>query len=262
MTKKKQPLILVTNDDGITAPGIEALIGVVKELTNNIVVVAPDKPQSGTGHAITMNSTLRLEKTQVEGVEAYACSGTPVDCVKIAVNKVLKRKPDLIVSGINHGSNSSINVIYSGTMSAAVEAAIEGFPAVGFSLCDHSIDANFEPSKKYIKQIIEHCLEKGMTEGTCLNVNIPALEEDLIKGMKVCRQAKAVWEEEFDERKDPSGKTYFWLTGKFVNHDEEEEDTDEYALNNNYISIVPIHHDFTAYEELSNLKDLQHEKKI
>ena len=175
MTKKKNPLILVTNDDGITAPGIACLVQVVKEITDNIVVVAPDKPQSGTGHAITMNATLRLEKTEVEGGEAYACSGTPVDCVKIAVCKVLKAKPDLIVSGINHGSNSSINVIYSGTMSAAMEGAIEGLPSVGFSLCDMSINADFNPSREYVKRVILHCLEKGMAEGTCLNVNIPAV---------------------------------------------------------------------------------------
>lgn len=244
--------ILITNDDGIMAPGIRNLINFMKEF-GDITVVAPDKPQSGMGHAITTNATLHLQEVEVEGVRAYSCSGTPVDCVKLAVNEILHEKPDLLVSGINHGANSSINVIYSGTMSAALEGAIEGIPSVGFSLCDHSIDADFSHGEKYIRQIAEKVLISGLPEGVCLNVNIPAIDAEVIKGFKVCRQAKANWEEEFDQRTDPRGKTYYWLTGTFVNYDE-GADTDEWALKNNFISVVPVQYDVTAHKALAELK--------
>jgi len=248
-----RPLILVTNDDGITAPGISALVKVVKEL-GDVVVVAPDKPQSGMGHAITINSTLRINKSNFHQVmDEYSCSGTPVDCVKIAINKLLTRKPDLVVSGINHGSNLSINVIYSGTMSAAVEGSIEGVPSVGFSLCDFSIDADFSACAKYIKSICEEVLKNGLAENVCLNVNFPKLKEDELKGVMVCRQAKANWVEELDERKDPSGNAYFWLTGKFYNFEEGNKETDLWANENAYVSIVPIKSDMTAKSEIESL---------
>lgn len=248
-----KPLILVTNDDGILAPGIRALIDVMKEI-GEVVVVAPDSPQSAMGHAITINNTLKLEKVKIdkELELEYSCSGTPVDCVKIAINEILKRKPDLCVSGINHGSNSSINVIYSGTMSAAVEAGIEGIPAIGFSLLDYSWDANFEPIKTYIKQIALKVLKKGVPEGVILNVNFPKLSQEEIKGVKICRQAKAMWQEEFDKRTNPQGKEYYWLTGKFVNLDK-GTDTDEWALENGYISIVPVQFDLTAHHAIQQL---------
>ena len=248
-------LILIVNDDGITAPGIKALLSVAKEF-GEIVVVAPDKPQSGMGHAITMNSTLHVEETMVEGNIAYACSGTPVDCVKIAVNKLLKRKPDLIVSGINHGSNSSINVIYSGTMSAAVEGSLEGIPSIGFSLLNHSIDADFTSAKLYARKIITAVLEHNNNKNICLNVNIPDLKENLIRGIKVCRQAKGNWHEDYDERVDPMGRTYYWLTGKFVIEDD-GTDTDEWALANQYVSIVPVQTDITDYKILNDIKNLE-----
>lgn len=248
-----RPLILVTNDDGITAPGVIALVNIMKTL-GDVVVVAPDSPQSGMGHAITLNSTLHIEKIKVksEDYEAYSCSGTPADCVKIAVNEILPRRPDLCVSGINHGSNSSINVIYSGTMSAAIEAGIEGIPAIGFSLLDHSWNANFDAAKDYIKVIAKNVLDHGLTEGVVLNVNIPKIDKKEIKGVKICRQAKANWKEEFDKRKTPQGKDYYWLTGTFVNYDK-GEDTDEWALNNNYISLVPVHFDLTAHHSIQKL---------
>lgn len=249
------PLILVVNDDGITAPGIQALIAVAKEF-GDVVVVAPNKPQSGMGHAITLDSTLHINKMNIEDVTAYACNGTPVDCVKIAVNKLLDRKPDLIVSGINHGSNSSINVIYSGTMSAAVEGALEKIPSIGFSLLSHSIDADFSAAKKYAHQIIKLVLNHHLSAGMCLNVNIPNLKEDLIAGIKVCRQAKGNWQEEYDERTDPMGRTYYWLTGKFVIEDE-GTDTDEWALKNNYVSIVPVQPDITDYNLLTKIKPFE-----
>lgn len=253
------PLILITNDDGITAPGIRNLIQVVQKITNRIIVVAPDSPQSGMGHAITINAMLRVEKFEIEGIDAYSCSGTPVDCVKIATTHILKEKPDLIVSGINHGSNSSINVIYSGTMSAAMEGSIEGINSIGFSLNDTRIDADFSHCQEHIKEIILYTLAHKFPKACCLNVNIPNIEKELIQGIKVCRQANAVWQETFDERKDPSGKSYFWLTGKFVNHEEENEETDEWALANNFISVVPVQFDVTAYKLLDDLKELEND---
>jgi 5'-nucleotidase len=243
--------ILITNDDGIAAPGIKALTEVMTEL-GAIYIIAPDSAQSGMGHAITINSTLELKHIPgFLGTEnAYSCSGTPVDCVKMGVHEVMKTRPNLLVSGVNHGSNSSINVIYSGTMSAAVEGGIEGIPSIGFSLCDYSWDANFENIKPFIKKIALEVLEKGLPEGVILNVNFP--KTDNIKGIKICRQAKAAWEEEFDKRTNPMGKEYYWLTGKFVNHDN-GEDTDEWALANDYISIVPVHFDLTAYHAIQQL---------
>jgi 5'-nucleotidase len=253
--KSKKPLILVVNDDGITAPGINALISVANEF-GDVVVVAPNKPQSGTGHAITLDSTLHVTKMDIDGTLAYACNGTPVDCVKIAVNKLLDHKPDLIVSGINHGSNSSINVIYSGTMSAALEGALEKIPSIGFSLLNQSIDADFSASQKYARKIISSALKNNFSKELCLNVNIPNLKEDLIAGMKICRQAKGNWQEEYDERTDPMGRTYYWLTGKFI-IDDNGEDTDEWALKNNYVSVVPIQPDITAYHLLNEIKTLE-----
>lgn len=249
----KRPLILVTNDDGISAPGIRALIAVMQEL-GDVVVVAPDSPQSAMGHAITINNTLHLNKISIENapVTEYSCSGTPADCVKMAVNEILKQKPDLCVSGVNHGSNSSINVIYSGTMSAAVEAGIEGIPAVGFSLLDYNWDADFEQIKPFIKKIASQVLTNGLQEGTVLNVNFPKLKTQDIKGIKICRQAKAMWEEKFDKRVTPFGKEYYWLSGAFVNLDK-GTDTDEWALANDFISIVPVQFDLTAHHAIQTL---------
>ena len=249
----KTPLILVTNDDGISAPGIRALIAVMQEI-GTVVVVAPDSPQSAMGHAITINSTLHLNKISSDNaaVLEYSCSGTPVDCVKLGVNEILKQKPDLCVSGVNHGSNSSINVIYSGTMSAAVEAGIEGIPAIGFSLCDYNWNADFESIKPFIKKIALEVLAKKLPEGVVLNVNFPKLAQKDIKGIKICRQAKAMWAEKFDKRQTPFGKDYYWLTGAFVNQDK-GEDTDEWALHNGYISVVPVQFDLTAHHAIQQL---------
>lgn len=246
----KKPLILVTNDDGITAPGIKNLVAVAKKF-GEVVVVAPDSPQSGMGHAITLTKPLRLHASEMfEGIRSYECSGTPVDCVKIAVDKVLHRKPDLCISGINHGSNSSINVIYSGTMSAAVEAALEGIPSIGFSLCDYSYDADFSVAKYAAEKIIDQVLRNGLAENTLLNVNVPKLTLENFQGIRICRQAMAKWEEEFDARKDPHGREYFWLTGKFVNKDK-GEDTDEWALAHNFVSVVPVQYDLTAHHGIN-----------
>jgi 5'-nucleotidase len=243
---KKQPVILITNDDGITAPGIRNLVEAVRGL-GKIVVVAPDKAQSGMGHAITIGQPLRMNKVEIfDGVEAWQTSGTPVDCVKLAVDKILHRKPDLCLSGINHGANHSINVIYSGTMSAAMEAAIESIPSIGFSLLDYRFEADFSASRYYIKKIVENVLAQQNEKHFLLNVNIPAVPQNEIKGVKICKQAYAKYEEDFDERTDPQGKKYYWLTGQFINFDK-GKDTDVWALQNNYVSIVPIQFDLTNY---------------
>ena len=250
---EKKPLILVTNDDGITAPGIRTLIEIMNEV-GETVVVAPDSPQSAMGHAITINSTLHCEKIIVNNGSQleYSCSGTPADCVKLAINELLDRKPDLCVSGINHGSNSSINVIYSGTMSAAMEAGIEGIPAIGFSLLDYKWTADFNPLRKYIKQITTKALSNGIPENVVLNVNFPKLKEEQIKGIKICRQAKANWVEKFDKRTNPMGREYYWLTGSFVNQDK-GADTDEWALKEGFVSIVPTQFDLTAHHSIQQL---------
>lgn len=253
----RRPLILVTNDDGISAPGIRNLIRIMNDF-GDVVVVAPNSPQSAKGHAITIENTIRCDKVNIEkGPQIeYSCSGTPVDCVKLAINQLLSRKPDLCVSGINHGSNSSINVIYSGTMSAAVEGALAGIPSIGFSLLDYAHNADFSELEQYIRKITKQVLEVGLDDGVCLNVNIPRkIEGEEIKGLKVCRQANAKWEEEFEERIDPKGRAYYWLTGKFVNYDI-GTDTDEWALANHYVSVVPIQFDVTAYSSLVSINNL------
>jgi 5'-nucleotidase len=245
--KKEQPVILITNDDGITAPGIRNLVEAVKGL-GKVVVVAPDKPQSGMGHAITIGQPLRMNKVDIfDGVEAWQTSGTPVDCVKLAVDKILHRKPTICLSGINHGANHSINVIYSGTMSAAMEAAIESIPSIGFSLLDFNIEADFTAARFYVHKIVSALLHsKKLDKHLLLNVNIPSMPLELVKGIKICKQAYAKYEEDFDERKDPQGKKYYWLTGKFINFDK-SKDTDVWALNHNYVSVVPVQFDLTNY---------------
>ncbi|MEN9964843.1 MAG: 5/3-nucleotidase SurE [Bacteroidota bacterium] len=244
----KKPVILITNDDDITSPGIRSLVEAVSDI-GEVVVVAPDKPQSGMGHAITIGSPLRMNKVKMFGdIESWQTSGTPVDCVKLAVDKVLHRKPDLCLSGINHGANHSINVIYSGTMSAAMEASIEGIPSIGFSLLDYSYDADFNPAKEIVRKMVLELLQKKIKDPHfLLNVNIPNVPMKKIKGIKICKQAYAKYDEEFDERIDPQGKKYFWLTGVFKNFDK-GKDTDVWALKNNYVSAVPIQFDLTHYQ--------------
>ncbi|WP_396633266.1 5'/3'-nucleotidase SurE [Maribacter sp. R86514] len=251
----EKPLILVTNDDGITAPGLRMLVSIMKKI-GDVVVVAPDSPQSGMGHAITLDTALFSKKMKIDldnkNIDEYSCSGTPADCVKLALQEILPKRPDICVSGINHGSNSSINVIYSGTMSAAVEAGIEGVPAIGFSLCDYSWNADFSQAQDFIHEIVTTALENGIPKGTVLNVNIPKLKKEELKGIKICRQAKANWKEKFDKRTNPMGKDYYWLTGEFELLDK-GEDTDEWALANGYISVVPTQFDLTAHHVIQEL---------
>lgn len=255
--KNEQPIILVTNDDGITAPGIRNLVEAAMPL-GKVIVVAPDKAQSGMGHAITIGQPLRMDKVDLfAGVEAWQTSGTPVDCVKLAVDKILHRKPDLCISGINHGANHSINVIYSGTMSAAMEASIESIPSIGFSLMDYKFDADFSAARHYAHEIIKKVLESEPDKHLLLNVNIPSVPLKKLKGIKICKQAYAKYKEEFTERIDPHGKKYYWLTGEFINFDK-DKDTDVWALKNNYVSVVPVQFDLTNYA----MKKILEKKKL
>ncbi len=250
------PLILVSNDDGITSKGIRTLVNIMKQL-GDVIVVAPDSPQSGMGHAITVGETLRLEENYIfEGINAYECSGTPADCVKIARHFVLKdgRQPDVIVSGINHGSNTSISVLYSGTMSAAIEGAIEGTPAIGFSLADFGPDPDFSHTEPFIRKIVKQVLEKGLPKGVALNVNFPPKRNESLKGVRICRQANAKWVEDFDVRVDPNGRRYFWMVGNFVNFDK-GQDNDEWAIANNYVAVVPCQFDLTAHQAIPVLNE-------
>ena len=249
----KKPTILITNDDGIFAPGLRKLIDIARPL-GKVIVVAPDSPMSGMSHAITVKTPLRLHKLAEEkNYVEYSCNGTPVDAMKLGEKIVVKGKPDIVLSGINHGSNASVNIIYSGTMAAVLEANIDGIPAVGFSLLDYSHNADFSGLESWVEKIIMNVLSNGLPEGVSLNVNIPAVPHDEIKGIKVCRQARGRWEEEFDERTDPHSRDYYWLTGVFKNGDP-DKDTDTWALTNNYISVVPVHYDFTAHKSIAEIR--------
>ncbi|MHA8082208.1 5'/3'-nucleotidase SurE [Aquirufa sp. A-Brett2-15D] len=250
-----KPLILIANDDSIYSKGIRVLTEIMSEL-GEVVVVAPDTHQSGMGHAITLGEPLRVVKTNDFGdqVQSYKCSGTPADCVKIGKHQILKdRKIDLVVSGINHGSNASIAVLYSGTMSAAIEAAMEGIPAIGFSLCDFASDANFSHCHDYIIKICQQVLVHGLPKGLTLNVNFPAFSSMPLQGVKVVKQANAIFRERFEERKDPYGKPYYWMDGDLFNEDL-NNNTDLDALAENYVSIVPIKYDLTDYDELKEMQ--------
>ena len=249
-----KPLIFISNDDGIWAPGISALVEVARNF-GEVVVVAPDKPQSGQGHAVTIKEPLRLTKVSAfEGIESWECSGTPADSVKLAKDKILKgRKVDLVLSGINHGNNASINIIYSGTMSAAMEGALEGFNSIGFSLDDFSHNADFSSAKFYAAKIIEMALKSKLKSPFLMNVNFPKLKTEEIKGIKVCRQAQGKWVEEFVEAIDPRGVPYYWMTGKFENLEPKSIDTDLWAIQNGYVSIVPSSFDLTKHDLINDL---------
>ncbi len=247
------PLIFVTNDDGISSKGIASLVEVAKSFAE-VVIIAPDKPQSGMGHAITVNSILRLNECDFfPGLTAFSCSGTPVDCVKLGIYEVMHRKPDLIISGINHGENSSTNVLYSGTMSAAVEGAMENIASIGFSLADYHADADFSEAQDIASKIISNALENRFPDHVCLNVNVPKKSDIPVKGIRVCKQAHAFWEDRFEKRFDQFGKPYYWLTGEFKN-EENTADSDLYALQNGFASVVPIQFDMTAYQYLEYFK--------
>jgi 5'-nucleotidase len=252
--KHKKPLILVTNDDGITARGIKALVDIAKDF-GDVCVIAPDKPQSGMGHAITVHSGITVSPVDFPGAKmAFSCSGTPADCVKLGKYHLLKEKPDICLSGINHGANMSLNVIYSGTMSAALEGALEGIPSIGISLCNNDRDADLDAAIRVTKIMLETFLNNKHEDNLCLNVNVPDIPFSEIKGLRFCRQAKGNWKEFYEERKNKEGQEFLWLTGTFQNFEKQNTDTDIWALDNNYVSVVPIHADMTEYKELENVK--------
>ncbi len=251
------PLILITNDDGIKSPGLRKLISIANSI-GKVVVVAPDGPRSAQSNAITLEQPIRCDRVTIDKGRQieYSCSGTPVDCVKLALNKILDRKPDICLSGINHGSNASINVIYSGTVSAAMEASINKIPSLAFSILDYSLDADFTESELFIKKIILKSLENKIPNNTCLNINIPkSIKSNKIKGIKVCHQASSKWVEQFNERFDPRGNRYFWLSGDFI-IDDKTETSDEYFLKNQFISIVPVQYDLTSYESIDYVNSI------
>jgi 5'-nucleotidase len=250
---KEKKLILVTNDDGLSAKGIISLIEAVESL-GEVIVVAPAEPQSGMSQAITVKHPLRVSKAQLNGCLSFAVNGTPTDCVKLAFNQLLPRKPDLLVSGINHGSNSSTSVLYSGTLGAALEGSVNGIASIGFSLISYDPDADFKVAKNYALLIAKKVLENGLPPHTCLNVNIPSIPENELKGIRVCRQTIGYWQEEFDKRTDPAGKEYYWLTGEYYNTEPDADDTDEWALKNNYIAVVPLRIDLTNYPAIEMIK--------
>lgn len=258
---KERPLILISNDDGVHARGLASLCDVIKPF-GDVWVVAPERGESGKSHAITITLPLTVSQLIDEpGFKVFSCTGTPVDSVKLALNKILPRKPDFIVSGINHGSNASISVIYSGTMGAAIEGCLNGVPSVGFSLLNHSANADFASSQVIVREVFANLIETGLPKGVCLNVNIPDVKLNEIKGIRVCRQTMGVWKEEYEHRVDPRGKDYYWLTGDFHNFEPNAKDTDEWALANNYAAIVPVEVDFTSYEAMKHIKDWTYELK-
>lgn len=251
-----KPLILITNDDGYAARGIQALTEVAREF-GEVVVMAPAQNASAKSLSLTTKVPIRVRDIrQEEGLSSYACDGTPVDCLKLAVEHFCPRRPDLVLSGINHGSNSSINILYSGTMGAVLEATTLGFPAIGFSLLHHSPDADFEPSQPIVRHLVSHVLDHGLPPDVALNVNIPRLASADIKGIRLCRQSKAQWRDSFEKRIDPLGRPYWWLTGKFV-CDNPTTDSDEWALAHGYVSVVPIHTDYTDFPALKSLQSIQ-----
>ena len=252
MNSNIKPLILITNDDGADAPGILVLSRLMMQI-GEVVEVAPDGPRSAQSNALTVTHPIRFKKIEEkEGLTRYSCTGTPTDCIKLALNEIVERQPDLIVSGINHGSNSAINVIYSGTMGAVLEGCENGILSIGFSIDNHSIEADFSEFEQYVLKISKETLKNGLPHGVCLNVNAP---KGKISGIKVARQCDGRWTKEFAKRTDPQGRAYFWLTGNFENHEPENEETDEWALSKGYISIVPTKIDMTAYDAITAIRN-------
>jgi len=253
MVKENKPLLLLTNDDGIHALGLNSLIEAVRPL-GEVVVVAPDIPRSGMSSAISAVNPIRATLLKKEkDLTLYSCTGTPVDCVKLALSELLDRRPDVLLSGINHGSNAAVCVIYSGTIGAVFEGCIVGVPSIGISLTDHSLRADFSQAGKYGKIVAEKVLATGLPEGICLNLNVPKTPD--VKGLKVCSQTKGYWVKEFMEMKDPNGRTVYWLTGEFMNQEPANKLSDEWALSQGYAALVPLRIDMTDYSFVEKIKD-------
>jgi len=254
--QNEDKLILITNDDGLYAAGLRTLLEVIEEF-GKVVLISTIESMSGMSQALTVKTPIRVKLLEEnEKHRIYACSGTPTDSVKLAINQLLERQPDWVVSGINHGANASVSVLYSGTMAAAIEGCLYGINSVGFSLNNFSPTADFSACKKYIRIVMKKLAGNPLPKGICLNVNIPSAKKADIKGILVCRQAKGNWKEEFEKRKDPMGKTYYWLTGLFQNHEPQSTDTDEWAIANNYVSVVPVTVDMTAHAYIGDLKKM------
>lgn len=247
--------ILISNDDGINSKGLRALIEVASEF-GDVIVVAPEAGMSGMSHAITMNTPLLLRLIKESpSVKVYACQGTPVDCIKIAVDYIMDQPPTLILSGINHGANSNMSVIYSGTMGAAMEGSMYRIPSIGFSILSHSPTEDLSACKKIARTIIEKVLSDNTNPSICLNVNIPTIPYEEIKGIKVCRQSLGCWFEDFTKHTNPRGQDYFWLTGAFHPIEPDANDDDETLLGQNYVTIVPVKTDITDYEQLKRMQE-------
>ncbi len=252
--EKSRPLILITNDDSIDAPGLKRLIDVARPL-GEVVAIAPSEPRSGQSSAITVNSPMRIVPAEeYNGVTIYTVNGTPVDCVKLGMHAVMSRKPDLILSGINHGSNSGNNIIYSGTMGAVLEGCMLGIPSVGFSLLHHSLKADFTYATPFVDEITRRVIDRGLPDGICLNVNIPSRCKP--EGVKVVRAAHGHWTEEYARYEDPHGKPFYWLTGRFVNAEPGNPETDEYWLDRKFVTVVPARPDQSALDAISSVESL------
>ncbi|WP_308777588.1 5'/3'-nucleotidase SurE [uncultured Bacteroides sp.] len=250
---KERPLLLLSNDDGVNAKGIRELVRTLRPMAD-LVVMAPDGPRSGSAGAITSERPVRCFLIEQEpGLTVYKCTGTPVDCVKLALHEVMPRTPDLVVGGINHGDNSSVNVHYSGTMGVVIEGCLKGIPSIGFSLCNHSADADFSATLPYVRAIVAKTLSEGLPAGTCLNVNFPDTQD--LKGIRICRQTDGVWINEFVKRDHPRGGTYYWLTGEYRNNEPGAEDSDHWALDHQYVAVTPTQIDVTAYALMERMKN-------
>ncbi len=250
--EKNKPLILLSNDDGYDAKGINCLVKMVKDF-GDVLVCAPEGPRSGMACAFSANTPLTLTlRRKEEGVEVWSCNGTPVDCVKMALEELCPYKPAMIIGGINHGDNASVNTHYSGTMGVTMEGCMKYIPSVAFSLCDHRADADFEPLRPYVHQVVRRVLEEGLPEGVCLNINFPLLKE--FKGVRVCRMAKGTWGNEVTRCQHPRGFDYWWMVGSYTNDEPEATDTDNWALQHGFVAITPTRVDVTAYEAVERIK--------
>jgi 5'-nucleotidase len=250
----ERKLILISNDDGYQAKGINCLINMVRDLAD-IIVCAPDGPRSGFSCAFSATTPLTLIKRhEEEGLQVWSSSGTPVDCVKLALHEICQRRPDMVIGGINHGDNASVNTHYSGTMGVTLEGCMKYIPSVAFSLCDHRADADFEPMRPYVRRITQQVLEEGLPSGVCLNVNFPLGD---YRGVKICRMARGTWGQEIVSRHHPRGYDYYWMMGQYANDEPEAEDTDNWALNHGYVAITPTRTDVTAYEAMEIITKLK-----
>lgn len=248
--------ILVCNDDGIDAPGINALVNALKDIAN-ITVVAPDRQQSAVGHALTLSSPLRAIPFHKDGeLFGYAINGTPADCVKIGLSGLIKKKPDFVVSGINHGQNTAVNILYSGTVSAATEGYLSGIKSIAFSLASHDYDADFYVAMKFVKRIVKNLISNKYDENYLLNVNIPYTNEREIKGIKIVHHSDTVWKDKYEKRKDPFNREYYWFAGEY-NIVNEDPDSDDNALQNNYVTITPLQFQITDFDKIEKIKFLE-----